>query len=412
MTGSDDWQALLAAAASDNVSGAHSVTADAASVLVAYSEQASPASRDELLADLRRISCDLLSAQPAMASIANLLNAAWWSVHDDSSLKTLPGAVESHTASAREAVIAVSRAASALLAPESTVMTISASSTVAQALLLAHEEALRPRVVCLESRPMLEGQRFAAMLAENGLPVTLAVDAAAHDCVAQADLLFLGVDSLTPEGVLGKIGIAGLSLAARQAGLPVYALADRTKLWPVALGSPFIRQRPPEEVWPDPPGGVRVSNRYFDVADWANVEGVVSEDGVLTAAEARKEGQAIPVHAELAALYGEVAEELSSAFPEPRDWYLYIISCSDNTLYTGITTDLERRVAQHNAGKGAAYTASRRPVALQAAWLFPNRSAATRAERAMKRRSRPGKLKAIERGDAFKGGPPAQIEPL
>jgi predicted GIY-YIG superfamily endonuclease len=279
-------------------------------------------------------------------------------------------------------------------------------------LLSAHEQGLRPCVICLESRPMLEGQRFAALLAENGLPVTLAVDAAAYDCAVQADVLFLGVDSLTPEGVLGKVGIAGLSLAARKFGLPVYALADRAKIWPAGLGAPVIRQRPVGEVWAGAPLGVSVSNRYFDVAEWATVTGVVAGDGVLTGAQVRRAGRAIHVHAGLAALYREVAEGLPGDLPEQRDWYLYIISCSDNTLYTGITTDLQRRLAQHNAGQGAAYTAARRPVALRAAWLFPNRSAATRAERAMKRRSRPDKLKAIARGEPFDGGPPAPIEPF
>lgn len=43
-------------------------------------------------------------------------------------------------------------------------------------------------------------------------------------------------------------------------------------------------------------------------------------------------------------------------------WFVYMVRCADGSLYTGITTDVEKRVATHNAGKGAKYTRSRRPV--------------------------------------------------
>jgi len=45
-------------------------------------------------------------------------------------------------------------------------------------------------------------------------------------------------------------------------------------------------------------------------------------------------------------------------------WFLYLLRCSDHALYTGITTDLEKRIAKHNAGKGAKYTCGRRPTQL------------------------------------------------
>lgn len=50
-------------------------------------------------------------------------------------------------------------------------------------------------------------------------------------------------------------------------------------------------------------------------------------------------------------------------------WHVYLVRCADGTLYTGITTDLARRMAAHNAGKGAKYTRSRGPVRL--VWSEP-----------------------------------------
>ncbi len=46
------------------------------------------------------------------------------------------------------------------------------------------------------------------------------------------------------------------------------------------------------------------------------------------------------------------------------EWYVYILRCADNSLYTGVATDLAARVSVHNAGKGAKYTRGRRPVVL------------------------------------------------
>ena len=50
---------------------------------------------------------------------------------------------------------------------------------------------------------------------------------------------------------------------------------------------------------------------------------------------------------------------------EDKTWYLYILECRDGSLYTGITDDVSRRLAQHNAGKGAKYTRGRGPLILR-----------------------------------------------
>lgn len=59
---------------------------------------------------------------------------------------------------------------------------------------------------------------------------------------------------------------------------------------------------------------------------------------------------------------------------------VYLLRCADATLYTGYTTDLSRRLAQHQAGKGAKYTRARLPLQLLAAWEFPSKSHALSAE--------------------------------
>lgn len=74
-------------------------------------------------------------------------------------------------------------------------------------------------------------------------------------------------------------------------------------------------------------------------------------------------------------------------------YYLYILSCSDGTLYTGITTDIDRRILEHNSSKrGAKYTRPRRPVRLVSSRRFRSRAAAARAEALIKTLTRAEKL--------------------
>ncbi len=70
---------------------------------------------------------------------------------------------------------------------------------------------------------------------------------------------------------------------------------------------------------------------------------------------------------------------------KPAPWYVYLLRCADDTLYTGVTTDLERRVFEHNAGKaGAKYTRARRPVTLVYAESATSRVEAARREAALR----------------------------
>ena len=69
-------------------------------------------------------------------------------------------------------------------------------------------------------------------------------------------------------------------------------------------------------------------------------------------------------------------------------WLLYVLKCRDNTLYTGITLDVARRIQQHNSGTASRYTRSRLPVKLIFSEPCRNRSQALKKEYAMKRLSR------------------------
>ena len=77
-------------------------------------------------------------------------------------------------------------------------------------------------------------------------------------------------------------------------------------------------------------------------------------------------------------------------------WYIYILRCGDDTLYTGITDDVEKRFAAHCAGKGAKYPRGRGPLTLVYMEEVEDKSAALKREHAIKKLPRTEKLKLID----------------
>lgn len=77
-------------------------------------------------------------------------------------------------------------------------------------------------------------------------------------------------------------------------------------------------------------------------------------------------------------------------------YYVYILNCAGNTLYTGITTDVERRFAEHTNGTGAKYTRSHKPVSIAGLWEAPDRAAASKLEAFIKKQPKTKKEEFIK----------------
>lgn len=82
---------------------------------------------------------------------------------------------------------------------------------------------------------------------------------------------------------------------------------------------------------------------------------------------------------------------------EPKPWWVYVLRCCDGSLYTGIATDVDRRAAEHNAGTGAKYTRSHRPIEVVYREQLPDRSTALKREAAIKKLPRASKMALVSR---------------
>lgn len=251
-----------------------------------------PALRGALLQFLRAAQ----AAQPSMALVhqlaARALAVADTSVARADAAKDLRAHVAASCDAEREDLARAVRdaakvAAELVTAKEPWIATLSASGAVLAAIEALAKAGRKPRVLVAESRPQLEGRDTARALAEMGIEAWLVADAGLPLLVSQASAVWLGADAATDLGIVNKIGSYTAALAAREHGVPVWAIAVRKKLLPAATGALGIAEMPPAEIWEDAPKGVRPRNIYFEMVPMSLLRGVVVEDAVLGATEVK-----------------------------------------------------------------------------------------------------------------------------
>jgi translation initiation factor 2B subunit (eIF-2B alpha/beta/delta family) len=229
----------------------------------------------------------MLDAQPAMAPLVALAAEVLGAMDGAGDLPSARAAARGAARSFRESLETRTRTlaevTASLLPEDAVVLTLSSSSSVRDALLHRSRRG-RVEAIVLESRPLQEGHRLAAELARAGIPVTVAVDAAATALLPRATTVLLGADSVGDLGVVNKLGSAGLAHAARRAGVPVLVSADATKILPPGFPQDVADERPAEEVL-RAPAGVRVWNRYFEAVPLEDVTLVVTEAGAFAPGE-------------------------------------------------------------------------------------------------------------------------------
>ena len=129
---------------------------------------------------------------------------------------------------------------------------------------------------------------MAASLGVAGIPVSLVADCAIHRALPGVRLVLVGADAASPRGIFNKTGTALLALAARELGVPVYALCSSCKFLPRFYDPPPEIPSDPRELLERELPHITVLNYHFDVTPLDYVSGIVTEEGVLTPAELRE----------------------------------------------------------------------------------------------------------------------------
>jgi len=278
--------------ASDNTSGAAEILRQAGAAFTQLSASTPPvAELDQAQQAILDTCTGLALAQPEMTPVLRLastaLSASRMASDARDALKYAEVAALNFIENAARAAGSASDHSAVLIQEGASVLTHSRSSTVLAAFVEARRAGRSFSVIVTESRPMLEGRAVAASLVVEDIAVTLIADAAASLAIDQVDLVMIGADTITPLNLINKIGTRLIALAARERGVPLFAVSDSSKFIREDYFRGEIRRfRDPCELWRDAPARVSVVNSYFESTpiDW--FDGIVTEHGVLSTAEA------------------------------------------------------------------------------------------------------------------------------
>jgi ribose 1,5-bisphosphate isomerase len=166
-----------------------------------------------------------------------------------------------------------------------TILTHCHSSTVTETLVRAHNQGKRIKVIQTETRPKNQGRITARELVEAGIDTTMIVDSATRHFVKESDVVLVGSDAITSEGnVLNKIGTSQAALVAYESRTPFYVLSSLLKFDPVTVYGNYvaIEERGAQEIWENPPEGLKIRNPAFDVTRRDYISGIITEEGVIS----------------------------------------------------------------------------------------------------------------------------------
>ena len=230
--------------------------------------------------ELRETCRALALARPMNAPVENAVAAAWSRyLETGDCLRAVEETVETIEAAPEEMALAARK-----VIPSGTVMTHSYSSTVIELL-----SAARPRrVIVSEARPFGDGLRVAKKLVRAGISATLITDAQMALFVHEADAVVVGADTILPDGdFINKIGTRLLALAAKDADVPFYPVAETLKVAGPSEPLPFAPQEGKAkeicaEKW------LEVRNVYYEVTPSRLVTAFVTEQGLLDPADVQR----------------------------------------------------------------------------------------------------------------------------
>jgi translation initiation factor eIF-2B subunit delta len=282
MKGSASLEEFLQEIREDNYSGAAQLAQKGAQLLL-------DVLKGGKAEEIKALGKALVDAQPSMAPMVNLVNQLFEAIdalQDQKAIKqkgiaAVQGFLDNLIAGPEK----IKGNALALLKDKKRVMTLSYSSTVLE--VLWHAEGIE--VICPESRPLLEGLSTAKELGAKGIRTRIVVDSAAPSLMGECDLVIVGADAITPEGVVNKIGTYGLALAAREKKVPFYVLAGTEKFLPAPFSQVLrIEEKDPKEITQEAIPNSRVENRYFDCTPLELIFAVVTQEGVIPGEEVQK----------------------------------------------------------------------------------------------------------------------------
>jgi translation initiation factor 2B subunit (eIF-2B alpha/beta/delta family) len=270
-------------------------------------EASAAATSQELWNELEASVDEILDVMPAYAPPLNVMHRVLAEIDRgrtenlrvDETKSAIALLAERYESWSEEARTTIAHLGAAIIPDDGAVFTFTLSETVLRTLRDAWRGGRRFRVLVAESRPNRDGLQTAKILAEEGLSVSVCVDAAIGEAVPCADVVVVGAEAVLADGSAScKVGTYPIALVAHANSIPVYVLADTGKL------CASLRLDLPRGVTPiarddvmgsRKAGGSRVVGHLFDVTPPELITAIVTERGVLSPHEVATIVHELPV---------------------------------------------------------------------------------------------------------------------
>lgn len=286
----------------NTTSGATEITIDGVKTLLLLLEKMKTSSIETTLQQIQTTLHQIINAQPLMASLFTYVNNTLLFLQQNqfetnSELKTK---LFDHSKSFLEALQTgndlISNHATSLIPKQATIYTYSHSSTVRETIMSASKQGKQIKVHCSESRPKHEGIDLAKKLTAEAIPTVLSTDAALFSTIRHADLLLIGADAITTEGIVHKIGSLSLVQLAAQYHIPVYSLSVKEKMLPSSYQLPKESSKNPADITSEDIPYLQVANYFFDYSPLHLFTNIVTQKGVFSPQAIEQSMNQLPLH--------------------------------------------------------------------------------------------------------------------
>lgn len=273
------------------IQGATNVAFEAVRVLVEQMKASQATDRESVLNEIRQAKEVLFESRETEPFMRNAIRYVEWNMREahwettEEFQKLIKRFSDDLLTKFREARRRIVDVGSKRILEGATVMTHCHSSAVSQILRAANAHGRAFEVVLTETRPRYQGRITAREMIEAGIPTTMIVDSAVRSFMNKADLVLVGSDAITSEGnVINKIGTSLVAIAAREARTPFYVATELLKFDPQTIHGDYesIEERPPDEIWAEPPVGLKIRNPAFEVVRRDYIHGIICEEGLIS----------------------------------------------------------------------------------------------------------------------------------
>lgn len=276
----------LRAVKEDLNSGAAVLARKALEDIIDYADSCQVENSEALTLELKDLAEQLMAARPSRLVVGNLLRYWLTSLPDlPEDLVRARGRAGAH---AEEVIDLLQKAQSQVVAkclaeikPGMTLMTHSSSTNVMGLFRACHLADLKVQAIITESRPGMEGRNLARYLNKLGVPCQFITEAQMASFVVQADKVVVGADTVLRDGsLISKAGSRLLALAAKDAGIPFWVLAEGFKHTWVLPEDAVLEEVDPDELQLEAMPHVEVRNVYFDLVPARLITAWVDEERV------------------------------------------------------------------------------------------------------------------------------------